>query len=129
MKANFKAIKPWLWAALVAVLMLGTPTDREQAAARVVPGAPSYKPVPGWPKLPSGWTLGEVSGLAIDKNGDVWVFNRGEHPLLKFKPDGRFVQSFAEGAVTRAHGLRVDANNHIWTTDVGAHTVIQYDQQ
>lgn len=88
-----------------------------------------YQPVPGWPQLPEGWTLGDVSGVAIDKDGDIIVFNRGEHPLIEFKPDGKFVRSWGEGTVTRAHGLRVDAQNNIWTTDVGAHTVIKYDHR
>ena len=96
---------------------------REQTIAQT---RQSYRPVQAWPQLPQGWTLGAVSGVAISKDGNILVFNRGEHPLIKVKPDGKFVRSFGEGAVTSAHGLRVDAGNNFWTTDVGNHTVTKY---
>lgn len=87
-----------------------------------------YKPVSPFPKLPAGWALGECSGVAVDKEGHLLLFNRGEHPLIEFKQDGTFIRSWAEGTVVRAHGLRVDPQNNIWVTDVGAHTVTKYDQ-
>ena len=38
---------------------------------------PSYKYDPTWPKpLPNKWKMGGVTGLAVDKNDDVWVLNR-----------------------------------------------------
>src|SRR6187397_1137886 len=39
--------------------------------------APRYKFDPDWPKpLPNKWKMGGVTGLAVDKNDDVWVLNR-----------------------------------------------------
>jgi hypothetical protein len=41
------------------------------------PAAPRYKFDPDWPKpLPNKWKMGGVTGLAVDKNDDVWVLNR-----------------------------------------------------
>ena len=88
-----------------------------------------YHPVEAWPQVPEGWTLGETAGVAVDQDGDVWIFTRGEHPLIEFRADGTFVRSLLEGTVSRAHGLRVDKDNNIWVTDVGAHTVAKHDQQ
>ena len=32
---------------------------------------------PTWPKeLPNFWKLGGVTGLALDRDGNVWVYNR-----------------------------------------------------
>ncbi|MBH98499.1 MAG: hypothetical protein CMM56_08615, partial [Rhodospirillaceae bacterium] len=32
---------------------------------------------PNWPKpLPNNWKIGGVMGVAIDRNGDIWVYNR-----------------------------------------------------
>ena len=40
-------------------------------------GAPKYKFDPDWPKpLPNKWKLGGVTGLAVDKDDNVWVLNR-----------------------------------------------------
>src|SRR4029079_16182565 len=39
--------------------------------------APKYKFDPDWPKpLPNKWKLGGVTGLAVDKDDNVWVHDR-----------------------------------------------------
>jgi len=39
--------------------------------------APRYKFDPDWPKpLPNKWKMGGVTGLAVDKDDNVWVLNR-----------------------------------------------------
>src|SRR6201988_3687375 len=39
--------------------------------------APQYKVDPSWPKqLPNNWILGQVGGMAIDKDEHIWVFQR-----------------------------------------------------
>ena len=39
--------------------------------------APRYKYDPDWPKpLPNKWKMGGVTGLAVDKDDNVWVYDR-----------------------------------------------------
>ena len=39
--------------------------------------APKYKFDPEWPKpLPNKWKMGGVTGLAVDKDDNVWVLDR-----------------------------------------------------
>ena len=39
--------------------------------------APRYMFDPDWPKpLPNKWKIGGVTGLAVDKDDNVWVLNR-----------------------------------------------------
>ncbi len=39
--------------------------------------APKYKFDPDWPKpLPHNWKMGGVTGLAVDKDDNVWVLDR-----------------------------------------------------
>jgi len=39
--------------------------------------APKFKFDPDWPKpLPNKWKMGGVTGLAIDKDDNVWVLDR-----------------------------------------------------
>ena len=41
------------------------------------PAAPKYKFDPDWPKpLPNKWKMGGVTGLAVDKDDNVWVLDR-----------------------------------------------------
>jgi DNA-binding beta-propeller fold protein YncE len=88
--------------------------------------SPVYHLVADFPRLPAGWTLGAVSGVATDAKGDVLVFHRGEHPLLVFDDHGKFLRSFGDGMFASAHGLRVDAYDNIWVTDNANHTVTKF---
>jgi DNA-binding beta-propeller fold protein YncE len=75
--------------------------------------------------LPQGITMGASSGVAFDARGHMWVLNRGEHPLIEFDANGKFVRSMGEGQYNRAHGLRIAPDGSIWTTDVQGHTVMK----
>lgn len=85
-----------------------------------------HRVVTDWAQLPKGWNFGECSGVSIDKDDNVWVFNRGAHPVIEFDKSGRFLQAWTEVPVTAAHGLRVDGDGNIWTVDVAAHRVMKF---
>ena len=91
------------------------------------PRTEAYQLVPDFPRLPAGWSLGAVSGVATDSKRDVLVFHRGEHPILVFDRDGKFLRSFGDGMFASAHGLRVDPKDNIWVTDNAAHTAIKFN--
>ena len=38
-----------------------------------------YEEVHGWAKLPPGWDLGEVPGIAVDSQDRVYAFCRSQH--------------------------------------------------
>jgi DNA-binding beta-propeller fold protein YncE len=82
--------------------------------------------VQDWAQLPKGWNFGECSGVAIDRDDNVWVFNRGAHPVIQFDKSGKLLQAWTEVPVTAAHGLRVDREGNIWTVDVAAHRVLKF---
>src|ERR1044072_8233168 len=82
-----------------------------------------YRVVESWGKLPDGWNLTDVGAVAVDSKDRVYVFNRGEHPMVVFDRAGNFLRSWGEGMFTRAHGLHVDADDNLYCTDDGDHTV------
>ena len=88
-----------------------------------------YKVVPDWPDLPAGWNFGEVAGVAADSRGHVYVFHRGPHPIMEFESGGKFVRSWGDGLITRAHTVRIDHESSIWVIDVGAHVVLKMNRQ
>jgi hypothetical protein len=73
--------------------------------ATVGNGEYSYEPVENWAKLPPGWSFKEIGGVGVDRNDNVFVFNRGEHPMIVFDREGNFLRSFGEGLFPRAHGV------------------------
>src|SRR5688572_931905 len=66
-----------------------------------------YEVADHWEQLPEGWVHGDVAGVAVDSQDRVYVFNRGEHPLIIYDRDGRFVGHWGEGVFQRPHGITI----------------------
>ena len=88
----------------------------------------AYQVVPDWPQLPAGWNFRETPGIAADGREHVYVIHRGEHPIMEFDGEGRFIQSFGDGLFERSHAIRIDAEGYIWTVDDGSHVVLKMDR-
>jgi len=86
-----------------------------------------YLELPDWGRLPDGWSYREVAGVAIDSRDNVFVFNRGRHPVIVFDKDGNFLRSFGEDVITRAHGIDIGPDDTIYLTDDESHSVKVYD--
>jgi DNA-binding beta-propeller fold protein YncE len=86
-------------------------------------GEHRYRVVENWAKLPDGWNFKDVAAVGVDSKDQVYVFNRGEHPVIVFDRDGNFLRSWGEGVFERAHGLDIDKNDVLYLTDDGDHTV------
>jgi sugar lactone lactonase YvrE len=76
-----------------------------------------YREVDNWAQLPAGMKWGQVISVDGDAAGNVWVFHRGEPPLLKFDSSGQLLKSYGEGMFVQPHGLFIDRNGFIWVTD------------
>jgi hypothetical protein len=84
-----------------------------------------YEVADGWEQLPAGWVHGDVAGVATDSNGRVYCFNRGDHPLIVYDRDGRFLSSWGEGVFTRPHGITIQ-DDLIYLADDSDHTVRKF---
>ena len=101
---------------------------------------PRFEPQPFWPKpLPENWILGQVSGIAVDKNDHIWILHRPASLLddekgaqkdppqtkcckaapgvLKFDADGNLLASWGPVSgnwIKNEHGIHVDAAGNVW---------------
>lgn len=89
-------------------------------------GGLNYRVVEGWGKLPSGWEFKQVAGIVIDKQDDIYIFNRGEHPIIIFNRDGKFLGSWGEGMFSGAHGMCLDKEENLYLADHQNHTVKKF---
>ncbi len=55
-------------------------------------GKYTYERVENWEKLPEGWALGQTA-IVTDSEHRVYLFNRGEHPLVVLDRDGNYLAS------------------------------------
>jgi DNA-binding beta-propeller fold protein YncE len=90
----------------------------------VVLGDHRYRVEHGWGTLPAGMRLGQVSQVAVDSRGRVYVFQRAEPPVLVFEPTGVFRGALAEGRIADAHGIAVAPDDRILLVDRDAHQVL-----
>ena len=106
--------------------------------------APGFHYDPAWPgPLPNLWKMGGVTGLAVDSNDNVWVYNRPNDAIateLRAEPtppialccvrppsmihidrDGNVIGSFD---APQGHGMDVDDDGFVY---LGQDTVRKYD--
>ncbi|MCH7990518.1 MAG: hypothetical protein IID46_15360, partial [Planctomycetes bacterium] len=89
-------------------------------------GAFTYEVVENWDQLPEGWSFVEAVGVAADSQNRVYVFNRGEHPLIVFDSEGNFLQSWGEGKFVRPHGIWIGPDDMLYLSDDQDHTVRKF---
>jgi len=123
----------------VLLLLLALPGTLLAQPARV-PEIP-YRSVPGFLKLPADLYLGEVTGVAVNSRGHIFVFSRGSTngpaygasaaQLLEFDSDGKFLREIGHNlyAWSFAHSVKIDRDENIWVADKGSDMVIKFDPQ
>jgi hypothetical protein len=59
---------------IVTVLLLSAPATAQNRASEALP---QFQVEPFWPKpLPNNWILGQVAGIATDRNDRIWLVHR-----------------------------------------------------
>jgi DNA-binding beta-propeller fold protein YncE len=85
-----------------------------------------FEPFDQWANRPAGWSWREATAVAVDSRDRVFVFNRGDHPLMIFDRDGAFVESWGEGLFARPHGISISPDDSVYLTDDADHTVRKF---
>jgi DNA-binding beta-propeller fold protein YncE len=118
--------------------------------------APRFQPEPFWPKpLPENWVLGQVSGIAVDRQDHIWIVHRpstllddekgamanppatkcckAAPPVLEFDADGNLLRSWGgpgEGYdwPKSEHGIFVDSAGNVWLAgnDKQDHMILKF---
>ncbi|MCZ6539633.1 MAG: peptidylglycine alpha-amidating monooxygenase, partial [Chloroflexi bacterium] len=105
----------------------------------VVSSETVFEPVPHWAKVPHGVWLREATSVAVDRDDNVFVFNRGNKPMLVFDPAGNVIDmwgndnppddvriirdpygnasQFWNTWFTRPHAVTIDHEDNVWLVD------------
>jgi DNA-binding beta-propeller fold protein YncE len=123
---------------LIALSLLSTLLSASPAFAQdAVPVIPFEGSDPL--KLPKDLYLGEVTGVAVNSKGHIFVLSRGNSTgpayaataaqLLEFDPQGNFVREIGKNlyAWSFAHTVRVDSGDNIWVADKGSDMVVKFN--
>jgi len=84
-----------------------------------------YEPIAVWDAASTGMELDKILGIGIDSKGRVYATAcKGENGVLVFDADGKVVDSWGKGFVSK-HGLRV-IDDKVWVTDRERHIVMEF---
>jgi hypothetical protein len=87
----------------------------------------TYETVEGWAQIPAGYEFPDASGVTVDSQDNVYILNRGPHPVIVIDKDGKFVRSWGEGEFdARAHGIHCSPDDFIWTVNDSQHCIKKY---
>ena len=89
-------------------------------------GKYTYTPVENWGNFPDEVILGDVAGIAIDANDQVYLFNRGQHPVVVLSQKGELIRTWGHGIFTNPHGASIGPDQCIYLTDNFDHTVRKF---
>jgi NHL repeat-containing protein len=76
----------------------------------------------------TGWKIEMASSVAVDRNGLVYVLQRGPDadPVIVVDPQGRVVRSWGRGLYKIPHSIRIDGDGNVWTVDAGSSMVYKF---
>lgn len=89
-------------------------------------GKYTFEPVPNWAKLPPEIALGDVAGIAVDDQDRVYLFNRGDHPVVVLDRNGEVLSSWGHGMFLNPHGASIGHDQCLYLTDNFDHTVRKF---
>jgi DNA-binding beta-propeller fold protein YncE len=89
-------------------------------------GEHRYRVIDPWGKLPDGWAYRDAVGVAVDSKDQVYVFNRGRHPVIVYDAEGNFLRSWGEDQFSRAHGIHIGPDDAVYCTDDNDQTIRKF---
>lgn len=97
-----------------------------------------------WNQTCKSYIVSQPTGIGIDKNNHVFIFQRTGRKWTEPFPDslisqntvleldnktGKLINAWGSNYFIMPHGLTVDKDNNIWVTDVGLHQIFKFTHE
>ncbi len=76
-----------------------------------------YELIENWGKLPEYFEMDDPVDIAVNSQDRVYVGSRGNHPVLIFDRDGKFISCWGEGHFGDPHGVCIAPDDSVFITD------------
>jgi sugar lactone lactonase YvrE len=121
-------------------------TPEQQAAAAAQAGIEQSAPqIPfdaeALPLMPTGHTIGETEGVAINSKKHLFVYTRSGNTgpargaqaaeLFEFDLAGKYIKEWGQNAYgfSFAHAIKFDKSDNLWVVDEGSNMVMKFNPQ
>jgi WD40 repeat protein len=81
---------------------------------------------PSWPQKPDSFIWGALSGVVVDAQDQVYIFNRSEPTVQIYDAEGTLVRSWSTGNPKGTHHIKLDPDGNVWVADFRDHVVQKY---
>ena len=103
-----------------------------------------YELVTGWPGFSRNYVLSQPTGIGIDSQDHIFVFQRtgrkwttpfpdsliSQNTVLELDSEsGNLINSWGANYFIMPHGLTVDKENNVWLTDVALHQIFKFSHE
>lgn len=128
MRAQHDSKKGRALALLVCLFLVVASAEAQRPPERYpkINTAIGYRLDPAWPQKPADAVWGAMPGIAVDKAGNIWTFNRGNIPIQVYAPDGKLIRMWGQGEFKNPHHIKVDREGNVWVADTQWHTVRKF---
>jgi sugar lactone lactonase YvrE len=90
-------------------------------------GSLTFELVRGWEQRPADFPLEDIAAVCTDRDDNVYLYARGEHPVIIYDRTGKFLGSWAntDRFSGRSHGMHM-AGDEMYLVDDGLGVVGRY---
>lgn len=112
------------WCVVCAALLPMTCLAQTPAAAQEKTATLDVDPA--WPQKPKDMAWGAVTGITIDGQNQICLFNRQQPTVQFYRPDGTLVRSWSTENAKGSHCVKIDREGNLWLTDYLRHVAQKY---
>jgi hypothetical protein len=88
-------------------------------------GRYTYEVIEDWAKVPNGWNA-PMAAVTVDSRDRVYGFNRGEHGVIVFDRDGKYLYDWGETKFAFPHAIYADQHDNLWIVDRNDQQILKY---
>ena len=81
---------------------------------------------PTWPQKPDSFAWGALSGVTVDAQDRIYIFNRSEPTVQVYDAEGTLVRSWSTDNPKGTHHIKLDPDGNVWVADFRDHVVQKY---
>jgi DNA-binding beta-propeller fold protein YncE len=112
-------------AVLLLLILLGQvpaqlPIDQQSGTT------PHYVVDAAWPRKPDQFKWGQMPGIAVDTQDQVYIFTRSQPAVQVYQADGTFLRAWNIEDFDGAHYIRIGPDGNVWTANIKNHVVRKY---